>query len=1134
MKRAVGMLWISFVSLLLCAVMLATPVSSVAVAASESSPFDFGTDAAAKHETLDANTLIEILVDGEVSAAESDYLKRFSEITMRYSNFIPESNITTHYDRERHSLDVTVHPYSYTANNGATVRWIPTEVLLDGKVCALTLSADGGYACTVEEVLHTGIFEMEVRFEWNVTLPDDAVNLLLNAAYTAGSDALEEILAHELLVTDYEARVEAYRKYVQYLEDKTAYDVYCDAYAEYERQLEAYNVYLGELAVYKEQKALYDAWQRYFAYVDFQTNRLPDFNKYVAYQQQVDAVKAKLQPLESLFVWDSNGRQFYAALMGNLVTLVLKEENKADLIAAGCTKADVNAAGVAAVALRELMEPYAELRKAKYASSHEKYTALYAYYTEHHAALTKHFSDLCSALNSLCDCSVLIINLDKENKLEHYRKFVAQLYVTATALDDSVKRDPAWTVNKRVWSTVIQECNIVPDDILADPSTASMPADEVPPVEEVPEATRPEGEQLREEPTAPKTVEEPSEPEVVVNPDLAGIPPVAEKPEDTAPIAPVIDETLRTLALQIREGSFASRDPAEANRSFCLQTSVSRSVSVDNRKQIRFYASDRTTLLAEKWVEYGTAFSADGIEATRPSDAQYHYRFDGWRLSDGTAPSDVVESDMTLIAQFVPELRSYTVTWILNAATRTEEVFYGTVPTPPFSLTPTPSVGHQYVFSGWSPSVEPVTGDVTYQATLLLEPLLYTVTWNFGDRVETTTVAYGSVPEYTGDVSRAPDNARYEFEGWFDAWNDAPMGITGDVTYTARYKRIALATKTDQKTELTVSHTESAIVVECASVSDLYVREAARLARETGKSLTLQFEQLSMTVKAENLGIYLESACERIKLHSKQENNGLLLELQYLDQTNTSIPIELPVSLNLQMDSANVSVSDGENSKPIENGTVDVVGSVNLQVKPIHSVAVSVNGNQNCDVSKIPVRAEVGTLIDLRVSCDFGYEISGARVRTADGVEIAVDQLCFVMPNADVTVELQISRIVYTVVFRVDGQVISQSTYGLGEKIVLPATPTKPSDGQYDYTFKSWTPDPLTAIGEVRELYFDAIFEAFPVTHGNPYHSGRNNNFMLTVILPILAAVLVVGITAFVVRRKRKKKKANASASTDT
>lgn len=1127
LKRMLG---VSLVSLLLCAVTLAMPVATAVSAVSTVSPFDYGTDPAAEHEVLSADVLLDMLYDGEISSAESDYLKRLSGITMQYSDFVPASNITTYYDRDMHCLSITVQPYSYVANNGATVQWIPKEISFDGGLYMPVYEEGRGYTCTVENVLHTGDFAMDVRFDWTVTLPADAVESLLNRAYRAGSDALEEIVAHELLVKDYEARVEAYRKYVQYLEDKTNYENYCTAYAEYELQLAAYNAYLEEFAAYCEEKTLYDAWQNYFAYVDFLDNHYLEYQEYVQYRNRVEEVKKRLQPLESLFVWDSNGRQFYAALMGNLVTMVLEEENKKDLIAAGCTASDVHAAGVAAVALRELMEPYANLRKAKYASEHEKYTALYAYYTEHHAALTKHFSDLCNALNSLCDCSVLIINLDRENKLDHYRKFVGQLYVTATALDDSVKRDPNWTVNKKVWSTVVQECNIVPDDIVAAPSAASMPEVAVLPVKEVSPAEKPDGQPPREEPTAPDFVEEPVEPESVADPDLLGIPPVAEKPEDEAPAEPIMDAALRALAEEIRAGTLTLRNVADTPTTLTLQTTVRRSVSVDNRKQILFYAADRKTQICEMWVEYGSAFSADGIAATRPSDAQYHYTFDAWLLPDGSTPAFVAESDMTLIAHFTPELRSYTVTWILNTATQTVEVPYGTLPEAPYNLNPTPAVGHRYVFSGWSPSVEPVSGDVTYRATLTQVPILFTVTWNFGDRTETSFVEYGKTPQYTGDVSRAPDHARYEFEGWFDKWNHAPSGVTEDVTYTARYRRIPLATQTDRKTELTVTHTESAVVVDCASVSSVCMREAAWLAKEEGKSLTLQWQQLSVTVEPENLDIFLDASCERIDLLSVRENGAERLSMQYIDHANANKELALPVSVKVLSQNTTATVMQGDGWTSMENGTAEMIGSVSIQLKTTHKIDVSVPGNQSCNVTKIPVKAEVGAVIDLRVPCDPGYEVSQARVRTQDGTEILVENLTFVMPDADVTVELQITRIVYTVIFRVDGQVVLQKEYGLGATIELPATPQKPSDAQSDYTFKAWNPEPLTAIGDTRTMYFDAIFEASPVIKGNPYHSGRNNNFTLTVLFPIAAVLLVGGITAIVVLRKRKKKKANAQA----
>ena len=124
---------------------------------------------------------------------------------------------------------------------------------------------------------------------------------------------------------------------------------------------------------------------------------------------------------------------------------------------------------------------------------------------------------------------------------------------------------------------------------------------------------------------------------------------------------------------------------------------------------------------------------------------------------------------------------------------------------------------------------------------------------------------------------------------------------------------------------------------------------------------------------------------------------------------------------------------------------------------------------------------------------------------------------------------------IYTVIFRNEGQEIMKNTYRLGEEIVLPATPTKASDDQYDYTFEKWSNDVTIAMGDERTIVVDAVFTAAPKTVGDPYNSGNNNNVMLTVIIPIVGGTLLVVITGIVVlvkvRKKRKLRAQNKNQS---
>ena len=139
----------------------------------------------------------------------------------------------------------------------------------------------------------------------------------------------------------------------------------------------------------------------------------------------------------------------------------------------------------------------------------------------------------------------------------------------------------------------------------------------------------------------------------------------------------------------------------------------------------------------------------------------------------------------------VAPIPTYTVTWknydgaVLEVD---EEIAEGTTPT--FDgLDPAREETNQYSYTwtGWTPELSPVNGDVTYTATFEEEIRNYTVTWkdDDGSVLKTEKLAYGTTPEY-GDTEPTKESTaelNYSFAGWVP--EIAP--VTGDAEYTATY-----------------------------------------------------------------------------------------------------------------------------------------------------------------------------------------------------------------------------------------------------------------------------------------------------------------------------------------------------------
>ena len=133
------------------------------------------------------------------------------------------------------------------------------------------------------------------------------------------------------------------------------------------------------------------------------------------------------------------------------------------------------------------------------------------------------------------------------------------------------------------------------------------------------------------------------------------------------------------------------------------------------------WKSDDGSTIDSIEVEAGTVPAhADPAKAV---GAQYTYTFSGW--TDGKnyyaagEALPAVTCDVTYTAQYSTTVNNYTVTWKSgDTVLKTDEnVPYGTTPTYDGDTPIKASYeNYGYVFSGWSPEVNAVTGDITYTA----------------------------------------------------------------------------------------------------------------------------------------------------------------------------------------------------------------------------------------------------------------------------------------------------------------------------------------------------------------------------------------------------------------------------------
>ena len=173
-------------------------------------------------------------------------------------------------------------------------------------------------------------------------------------------------------------------------------------------------------------------------------------------------------------------------------------------------------------------------------------------------------------------------------------------------------------------------------------------------------------------------------------------------------------------------------------------------------------------------VEYGATPAWSGAEPTKPATAQYTYTFAGWYPA--ITP---VTGEETYSAQYTQTLNSYTVRFVNYDGTelQSSEYVYGS--TPSYSGTPKKPMDEAnakaYTFSGWSPAIGSVTGNVTYTAQYS----------EFANLVATVTTSSGDITPYSSidnALTAANSSSNCTLRLYKDQTNMSTKTISGAMT----------------------------------------------------------------------------------------------------------------------------------------------------------------------------------------------------------------------------------------------------------------------------------------------------------------------------------------------------------------
>lgn len=191
------------------------------------------------------------------------------------------------------------------------------------------------------------------------------------------------------------------------------------------------------------------------------------------------------------------------------------------------------------------------------------------------------------------------------------------------------------------------------------------------------------------------------------------------------------------------------------------------------------------------------AHSYDGLEGTKCKDCGY-VRFVGHYTVSIAVEGNGFGTVSANAVKNVPEGATITV----NGG---ELTIRGTKDTKVTATASANTAQYTYTFTGWTINNQPIPENYTINETVAIKANFnrvanqYTVTWNAaGGTIQDTVYTSGKQDWGTqitapSNVVKAPDSSfSYAFTGWKDAdGNDPAATVTGNVTYTAQYTKVA-------------------------------------------------------------------------------------------------------------------------------------------------------------------------------------------------------------------------------------------------------------------------------------------------------------------------------------------------------
>ncbi len=1093
--------------------------------------------------TLQAADIIGEIYGETVSEAERTVLSSCADLSLSYTAQVPAENVSVSF--EGNSLTLSARTYSYTAVNGRETVWTPVKATVGEKAAEFT----DGETVDFGEVFREDGEYAEVVYGTYAALDAETVNAAANAAYRAGEAAYDEVVSKteewERSYAGYLEKKEAYETYLreaaQYREDCVAFEEYKAAYALWREKYDAYADYLVALEGYE---AGVEAYEEYLAAMDKYAQDMAAYREYLAayeeYRQQyemyygqygetMEKINRHLSAMQLLDTpMTEMARTIRLAVMGGTVTSVL--ENKLTIVRVfGVPLSTVNMAQTATENVRKILYAYFSLQND---------ADRYLYYTLNYEFIAENIKNLFVSLDALYDNAKVKEAVRAKDREEQYLILLAQLFVTAHALNDgeicdlagNVLTEESWRVGG-VQNTALRSAEEILGGSFYEDRDDAYPVEEGYPAGLV----IPEAPERKEEPVAPDPVRIPTAPEETNDPGPAPVQvteptePEEVLPPGEAPQPYEPEENIGTLAQLFREGKLALREELSEDYAFFLTATAKKKLFDVEYVTVWFHYGAEAEGVN---VERGTYAGYRGETPVKEPTAQYFYEFVYWKDENGVKAdltntgAGMQEEEIHVYPEFREILRTYSVVWEVNGAQLQTVLPYGTDAAQYAPASPAkPEEGaYRYRFIGWDRVPGTVTGDAIYTAIFEKSRVL---TWIVGDNVFTCTAYDGEdASAYQPSVARADEeNSYYVFLGW----DRTPGTVSGDAVYTALYQKKYFVTFSDGR-GAGVRFDGTGYIVDCSATYDetfdmeqVLTRAAAATGSVTviGRNGEAVFPYSSVSAMCRDGQFTLSlrvaygagGACEIV---AGPESGGY-----------TAI-----VTCNLNGYDAirtRLCAFDGETKQYVahvhEDGRVRFSAVSGKRYRLAAEFAITPLPSKYMTLTTDVSGAAAGEIVRVTAGdVPAGIRFERIRVTAEDGEEIAVENNAFVMPRSAVVVEALCSPVVYSISFVSDGRVVASGTYRYGETPSVPQSLIKAEDENYAYVFVGWDKPVEEFI--TQDNVYTAVFEKIPVE--KPPETVSGGDVLFIVVVSVLCVVGAAGIAAaayFISRKLRKNKK---------